>query len=296
MNNRWIKCEENPVLGGDLGECFDISVLKDENVYRMYFSWRKKDSVAVTESDDGVHWKSPEIIIPPRLETGWEDVINRPVVILKDGKYLMWYTGQIKPGAEDGHSWIGYAESEDGIKWDRHKKPVLIFDQDWEKGAVMCPHVCWDECEKLYKMWYSGGEQYEPDAIGYAESSDGINWTKLENNPIFLSDSNSVWEQEKVTACQVVHHNGWYIMFYIGFENVDLARIGIARSKDGITQWERLPSNPILSPDEGAWDAEACYKPFAIYENNRWLLWYNGRRGHMEQIGMAFHQGEDLGF
>ena len=27
-------------------------------------------------------------------------------------------------------------------------------------------------------MWYSGGEQYEPDAIGYATSKDGIDWTK----------------------------------------------------------------------------------------------------------------------
>ncbi|HKM52332.1 MAG TPA: hypothetical protein VJY33_02920 [Isosphaeraceae bacterium] len=32
----------------------------------------------------------------------------------------------------------------------------------------MCPHVLWDEQAKLYRMWYSGGEQYEPNAIGFA--------------------------------------------------------------------------------------------------------------------------------
>jgi hypothetical protein len=26
------------------------------------------------------------------------------------------------------------------------------------------------------------------------------------------------------------------------------------------------------------------------------LLWYNGRRGGVEQIGAAIHDGEDLGF
>ena len=52
------------------------------------------------------------------------------------------------------------------------------------------------------------------------------------------------------------------------------------------------------SPTVDAWDGDACYKPFAIFdeEQNRWLLWYNGRKGGMEQIGMAIHPGADLGF
>jgi hypothetical protein len=28
----------------------------------------------------------------------------------------------------------------------------------------------------------------------------------------------------------------------------------------------------------------------------RWFLWYNGRKGAVEQIGLAVHEGEDLGF
>jgi hypothetical protein len=36
----------------------------------------------------------------------------------------------------------------------------------------MCPHVLWDEGPAV-RMWYSAGEQYEPNAIGYATSSDG---------------------------------------------------------------------------------------------------------------------------
>lgn len=94
-------------------------MLKDGGVYRMYFSWRPKQSVAVVESADGLHWSEPIMVVGPRLETGWEDEINRPVVVKKGGKYLMWYTGQVKPGAENGKSWIGYAKSLDGLKWDR---------------------------------------------------------------------------------------------------------------------------------------------------------------------------------
>jgi hypothetical protein len=46
----------------------------------------------------------------------------------------------------------------------------------------------------------------------------------------------------------------------------------------------------------GQWDAETVYKPFAIFDGRRWLLWYNGRKGDCEQIGVAIHEGEGLGF
>jgi len=85
-------------------------------------------------------------------------------------------------------------------------------------------------------------------------------------------------------------------MFYIGFHDVNRAQIGLARSRDGISGWERHPANPVISPGKGKWDHDACYKPFAIFDNGKWLLWYNGRRTHVEQIGMASHPGEDLGF
>ena len=50
------------------------------------------------------------------------------------------------------------------------------------------------------------------------------------------------------------------------------------------------------SARRGKWDADAVYKPFAIPGDGRWRLWYNGRRGGVEQIGMAIHEGDDLGF
>lgn len=286
----WTKCENNPVLGGKLGTCFDVAMLQEGQTLRMYFSWRPKRSVAVVESSDGVHWSEPQIVLGPNPESGWEDDINRPVVVKRGDEYHMWYTGQAK-----GHSAIGYATSRDGKTWQRQSdKPVLSPAEAWEKVAVMCPHVLWDEPTKQFRMWYSGGEQYEPDAIGYAISPDGLQWTRHDPNPIFQADPSHAWERHKVTACQVLRHGDWFYMFYIGFRDVNHAAIGLARSRDGVTNWERLPSNPIIAPTPGAWDADACYKPFAIYDGTRWRLWYNGRRGGVEQIGMAIHEGKEL--
>src|SRR5882724_4041557 len=90
----WLKYEKNPVLGGDLGTCFDISVLKEGDTYRMWFSWRPKRSIALAESKDGIQWSKPVIVLGPNNKTDWEYDLNRPVVIKNGNRYQMWYTGQ----------------------------------------------------------------------------------------------------------------------------------------------------------------------------------------------------------
>jgi predicted GH43/DUF377 family glycosyl hydrolase len=289
----WTKYEGNPVMGGQHGTCFDISVLREGDLYRMWLSWRPKASVALVESRDGFHWSEPpRIVLGPRKDTGWEDDINRPVVLKREDGYHLWYTGQAK-----GHSAIGYAISLDGITWKRMSdRPVLSPEKPWEKVAVMCPHVLWDAQAGLFRLWYSGGEQNEPNAIGYATSPNGLRWTKHPDNPIFTPDPTLDWEKHKVTACQVERRGDSYVMFYIGFRDEAHAQIGLARSRDGITHWQRHPANPIIRPGDGQWDHDACYKPYAIFDSQKWLLWYNGRHGGLEQIGVVLHPGEDLGF
>jgi len=287
----WVKYNGNPVLGGELGTCFDVSLLIDNGRFRMWLSWRPKKSIALAESPDGINWSQPTLVLCPNDATSWEENINRPSIIKKN-EYLMWYTGQAS-----GHSWIGYATSHDGIAWKRMgDKPVLSPEKAWEDVAVMCPHVIWDDEVQLYRMWYSGGEQNEPNAIGYATSPDGVNWAKYPDNPVFAADPENDWEKHKVTACQVIKLDGWYLMFYIGFRDEEHAQIGIARSKNGIDNWERHRNNPIISPTADQWDSDATYKPFTIFDGEKWLLWYNGRRGSMEQIGLAIHEGKSLNF
>ncbi|NNM84993.1 MAG: hypothetical protein HKL96_04455 [Phycisphaerales bacterium] len=290
-NGGWVKYPQNPVLGGHLGTCFDICVLRSGRLYDMWYSWRPKKSIALVTSHDGIHWGKPIVVLGPDRKTGWQDDVNRPVVVYRHKLFRMWYTGQTRT-----HSRIGYATSHDGIHWNRRARPVLSPTRPWERMAVMCPDVIWDRTAREYKMWYSGGDQYEPKAIGLAVSKNGINWKRFSNKPIFTADKNHPWEQDRVTACQVIQQGPWYYMFYIGFENVHRAAIGLARSRNGVDHWQRLPANPILFPGEGTWDADACYKPFAIYDGKQWRLWYNGRRGTLEQIGVAFHKGRHLGF
>ena len=73
----------------------------------------------------------------------------------------MWYTGQSR-----NNSAIGIATSDDGIRFTRmQQKPILVPSEPYEKGSVMNPCVLWDKDEKIFKMWYAAGEQFEPDVL-----------------------------------------------------------------------------------------------------------------------------------
>lgn len=292
---QWHKYAGNPVLGGpEMGTCFDVFLTREGGEYRMYFSWRPKKSIAACRSADGIHWGAPEILLSPRPESGWEDDVNRNCVLRRDGRWHMWYTGQAR-----GYSWIGYAVSDDGHRFERASdQPVLFSERPFEGMSVMNPFVMWDEGRRVYRMWYSAGETYEPNVLCYAESADGLDWKKLPANPIYVVDQGSAWERQRVGGCQVIRHGGWYYLFYIGYEDIHTARIGAARSKNGVTGWQRCPGNPIVSPTAGEWDACACYKPFALPDeaHGRWMLWYNGRSENREYIGLALHDGLELGF
>ena len=298
----WRAYEGNPVLGNKaLGTCFDVNVVTDGPApYTMYFSWRSKHSIALVRSTDGFNWtQEPEICLEPNPDSGWENVLNRSSTVKKDGVWHMWYTGQVFVNGSwrEGWSRIGYATSTDGVHFTRvSKDPVLVPELPFEKTSVMNPYVRWDGARGVWRMWYAGGEIYEPNVLCYAESKDGLKWEKR-REPIFTHGETMSWDRDRVGACEV-HPllDGRWAMFYIGYSDIDTARIGCAISPDGITGWKRLGRNPIVAPDVGTWNGSACYKPSVVRDekNGRWLLWYNGRNGAPEYVGMAVHEGLDL--
>ena len=182
--------------------------------------------------------------------------------------------------------------SENGYKFIKYKNnPVLIPEKDYEKKSVMNPHVIYDNKEKIFKMWYAAGETYEPDVICYATSKNGIYWKKYKNNPIFVHNSEkSSLDSFKVGGCDVHKiSNKKYLMFYIGYSDIHTARIFVAENRNGINNWKRR-NNPIIKPNKGKFDSQACYKPSSFYNKNikTWIIWYNGRNNNKEFIGVAF--------
>lgn len=283
------KYGDKPVFGNiETGTMFDAYVWKQNGRLRMDVSWRPRKALAVTFSDDGIHWDAPIITLEGQVSSEWENDVNRNCVManpIGEG-YLMWYTGQRREGGK-GKSKIGIARSNDGIHFERFiSEPVLVPETDFEKDSVMNPFVMFENGK--FRMWYAAGETYEPNVICYAESVDGIHWQKYEQNPVFTCAPDNEYEQNRIGAVHILKEKEEYLMFYIGYKDIHTACICAARSKDGILQWERVPENPLILPTPGGWDEESCYKPTVIRDDDgTYRLWYNGRKEHFEYIGYA---------
>ena len=285
------KYQHNPVFGNEeTGTLFDVYLTElPEKTLRMDVSTRKNDSVAVSFSGDGLNWSEPYTTLGPNPASGWEDLVNRNCVLNTCDGYLMWYTGQAH-----GNSYIGVAKSKNGMDFCRlTEQPVLSPEADFEGESVMNPCVLFEN--GLYRMWYSAGETYEPNVLCYAESRDGIKWEKSPLNPILSKNPMKEYEQNRIGGCQVIPHPTLgYLVFYIGYRDINTACICVAYSEDGVTDFHRCKLNPLIAPTAGGWDNDSCYKPSALYdkEDNCWRIWYNGRSGGKEFIGLATRQGD----
>ena len=276
-----------PVFGDEsTGTVFDAFVRRQKDgKLRMDVSWRPQKALAVTFSDDGIHWSESVITLSVNPDSGWEDRLNRNCVLYipEQQRYLMWYTGQA-----EGRSYIGVAQSQDGIHFERFRKDyILAPEADFEKESVMNPFVLYENGK--FRMWYAAGETYEPNVICYAESDDGVHFVKHADNPIFTCAPENPYEQNRIGACDILKDEDGYLMFYIGYRDIHTACICAARSKDGITNWVRVPQNPILLATPDSWDEDSCYKPTVVRdEDGTYRLWYNGRAGEKEYIGYAY--------
>ena len=253
----------------------------EHNSFHMVVSARRTRSLLMVDSADGIFWENVRTILSG--QTGqWDDNVSRGCLLSHNGKRYLWYTGQI-----DGIACIGLAINSDGEDFCRvGNAPVLKADLHFEGVSVMNPCVLWDETESLFKMWYSAGDTYEPDVICYAESADGILWKK-KKAPILSKCLDHAWEWYKVGGCSVLKNtDGTYEIYYIGYQNLDVARICFAHSKNGKT-WTRDDENLVLSPSAKSWDSDAVYKPSVVKVRGKYYLWYNGRRNREEYIGLA---------
>ena len=281
-NNDWKKVGRSPVWGScETGTMFDPYAYIEDSIIKLVISARKDGSIIIVESIDGIHWENRHTILSGQTDQ-WDDVVNRGCVVKLKDKYLLWYTGQ-----HNNTSAIGLAISDDGIHYERYSKnPVLSATEIFEGQSIMNPCVIWNDGEHKFQMWYAAGENYEPDVICYAESKDSFNWKK-HPHPVLTAYNSHIWEQDKVGGCDVVlNEDGTFVMYYIGYQNVDVARVCYATSQDGI-QWSRTDNNLLIAPSKDSWDADAIYKPTVLQLGNQLMMWYNGRKKYGEFIGLA---------
>jgi len=122
--SRWEPYASNPVLPDKehedfLGTVFDVSVLYDNGMWKMYGSWRRNGSISFSTSFDGFVWdQNLQFALGGLWDSKWETIVNRPFVLKRATEdYLLWYTGQIDGKKMGGK--LGFAKSWNGNEFFR---------------------------------------------------------------------------------------------------------------------------------------------------------------------------------
>lgn len=124
----------------------------------------------------------------------------------------MWYGSNLKWGKEqrDMDHLLKYAKSTDGVHWEATGQITLNF-KSVDEYAISKPCVVKEN--GLYRMWYSyRGASYR---IGYAESSDGINWQRQDERA-GIDVSSEGWDSEMICYPNVFEHAGKKYLLYNG--------------------------------------------------------------------------------
>jgi len=227
LNYRTITKE--PILGlGDLG-CFDDNgvmpawIVGFENKKYMYYIGLNKGTTVQFHSfiglaiskDEGKTFK--RFSKTPILDRNHVDpyLTASPCVLLENGIWRMWYASGEGYDVKINNSIyprynIKYTESPDGIHWERNGIVCIDFKSENEYALA---RPCVVKEKGLYRMWYSyKGESYR---IGYAESEDGMNWDRKDDE-VGIDVSKTGWDSEMIAYPFVFEHKNKKYMLYNG--------------------------------------------------------------------------------
>ena len=225
-----LNISENPVISpGEIG-LFDDSgtamaylIVNEKKFYLFYLGWNLKVTVpwlntiglAISDSIDGDFKKVSKA---PIMDRSNEDPfsISYPSILYENGKYKMWYGSNLAWGRDqcEMQHVIKYAESPDLINWFRTNE-IHIDLKYKNEYAISKPWVIKDG--NLFKMWYSyrANESVETYRIGYAESSDGKKWIRMDDKS-GIDISESGWDSEMICYASVFTLNSKKYMLYNG--------------------------------------------------------------------------------
>ena len=223
-------------------------------------------------------------ILSPDFE--WEGDWVHPYSVHRVGdEYWMWYGGI---GGSMPMS-VGLAFSDDGLSWRRYEgNPIFLPRPDaWD--SLQLSHLTVIQEDGRFLAWYAGdpnNDQHLDFRIGYAESADGISWSRG-SEPVMDVGQPGSWDSALVVPGAVLHEGSEYKMYYQGGSSVadwTTWKMGLATSDDGL-HWEKHPSNPIFEGRPDSWDWGVLDMDIVKLGGTYYML-YQGN-GDGARIGLA---------
>jgi uncharacterized repeat protein (TIGR01451 family) len=223
------------------------------------------DAIHTADSTDGVNWVNDQALtedatyplVSGPSGTDWKRGTYGPVSVLYnpsasnsgtdpfDYRFAMYYDA-----TTGGYEVTGLAYSSDGNHWTRyHQAPyedAPVFDRggagQWDSDYSSHGTVV-RESEDVWHFWYSGGGPASGgnEGIGYASSSDGINWTRDAGNPLIYKDDGVAWRDDRTyTPCVIYSPTRFdghgevstYKMWFTGRSSAGVYAIGYMSTRE----------------------------------------------------------------
>ena len=161
----------------------------------------------------------------------------------------------------------------------------------WDEVEAFDPSVILDGM--TYKMWYTGSGSSGPRRIGYATSSDGIEWAKFAGNPVFSEGPPASWDEDGARWGSVLLDGAVYKMWYTGRDASGTNRIGYATSLNG-TDWTKDENNPVFDVGApGSWEDKHVLYPAVIKDGGTYKMWYTGWNITTETVQIGYATSND---
>uniref|UniRef100_A0A6M3KJX6 Putative glycoside hydrolase n=1 Tax=viral metagenome TaxID=1070528 RepID=A0A6M3KJX6_9ZZZZ len=261
--------------------------------------------IGMSTSSDGYNYTSyaGNPILDLGSEGEWDDChVTFPTVLKKGSTWYMYYGGDNE--ITNGSNGTGLATSTDGYTFTKISNGIegtsKILqkggDGTWDEAHAAPSSIIWraDQGENgEFWLYYSGVDisrvYYK---IGLAKSTDGINFTKYNGNPIF--SPSATWESSLIVCFGVFEYNSVYYAVYSANTGAN-HKIGIAKSIDGIT-WTRTGMYFFTKGNSSAWDDYFVLAPRLIFPQNdinqRALMYYTAVEyaTGKNRIGVAIQQ------
>lgn len=190
--------------------------------YLYYIGWQRCERVpymlfaGLAVSDDDVTFE--RVSSAPILDRNPEEPLLRSAttILREEGCFRCWYvsaTDWISAQGKDYPTYvIRHVSSQDGLEWSSRSDICIALNGEDEFGLGR-PWVIRER--DLYKMWYSIRSRSQPYRIGYAESSDGITWTRKDESA-GIERSSQGWDSEMICYPCVVNTASRRYMFHNG--------------------------------------------------------------------------------
>ena len=215
-----------------------------------------------------------------------ENGVSYPWIVDAGDALYMYYVGWMPTVLTPFQNHVGLAVKRSGGEWRRYSRAPLLARTDEEylslgSAAVLREGATWRMWYTCFRRWGERpGEPKHVYVIKYAESADGLRWTR---SGVVCIDTASPHEYS-IGRPSVLRADGRYHMWYS--YRGQAYRIGYAWSDDGI-RWVRRDDLAGIDVSASGWDSQAiCYGHVFEWKGSLYML-YCGNHYGRDGLGLA---------